>query len=325
MALVSTVAGCGSSDDADNFGALPDIAYDSQTAVRVYDIFVASAGGDVQQITDDRLSYGPAWSPDGQQIAFVRGKPGSAEECCGYGSERIWVMDADGSNAEPVSTSDPTTAPRWTPDGTGLMFIAVTPPAPGEPEWKETNVLIRVDLASGDEEVIFEDMPWRIYDLYLSPDGESFVRGAREAILTTNLATGEVTTEADGVFKGGSDSVSWSPDGEWFAATGVAEGTAAARFWAWNIEDDRLVPIEIGRGAFGGYTWTGPAELLYCYTELVEEGAEGPTYERQLRRVKLGDDPVEVLVTDFRDSYVGNNGKEFNYCLGDRMDARTTQ
>lgn len=326
MALVVTASSCSAGGDDAAFGDLPDIAFYAETnSVRVYDIFIASEGGDITQLTDDKLSYGPAWSPDGQQIAYVRGKPGSAEECCGYGSERIWVMDADGSNAEPLSTSDPTSTPQWTPDGAGLLFTVASGPDSGPPPWEDTSSLIRLNPQTGVEEVIFEGI--KDYDFSMSPDGASFVRGGRQAILITDLASGAVTTEAQGVFKGGPSEVSWSPDGKWFAVVGTAEGTAARRFWAWHIDDDRLVPIEIGRGSFAGYAWTGPAELLFCYEKLVEiedvDGHEESIYEAQLRRVKLGEDLVEESVTDF--GATSNQSEERDDCLGYGMNSRIAQ
>ena len=96
-----------------------------RTGYRVYDVWVAS-GGSLQAFTDDQLSYAPSWSPDGQRIAFVRGEPDTWEECCGYGLERLWVMDADGSAAHAVSgVVEGEDAPRsillWEPDGRSLL------------------------------------------------------------------------------------------------------------------------------------------------------------------------------------------------------------
>ena len=106
---------------------LPPIAFSAQTDYRAYDIWVAS-GGSVRELTDDQLSYAPSWSPDGRRIAFVRGEPDTWEECCGYGLERLWVMDEDGSNARPVSgVVEGDDAPRsillWEPDGRSLLFV----------------------------------------------------------------------------------------------------------------------------------------------------------------------------------------------------------
>ena len=79
----------------------------------------------------------PVWSQDGARIAFI----GAVN-----GQHKVWVMNADGSNAHQVTTdagfdSDPT----WSPDGTTIAFTrwnTATPDTHGED-------LMLVDVASG--------------------------------------------------------------------------------------------------------------------------------------------------------------------------------
>jgi TolB protein len=57
---------------------------------------------------------GPAWSPDGDQIAFVSDRTGNSE---------IWIMNADGSNPTQL-TINPATEDghSWSPDGQWILF-----------------------------------------------------------------------------------------------------------------------------------------------------------------------------------------------------------
>lgn len=65
---------------------------------------------------------GPTWSPDGARIAYSRGDPGA-----GAG---IWVANADGSGAHPLTAPEPNAegltysdlAPAFSPDGAEIVF-----------------------------------------------------------------------------------------------------------------------------------------------------------------------------------------------------------
>ncbi len=67
--------------------------------------FALSTGGD----------FNPQYSPDGKHVAF---------ETSRTGDERIWISEADGSNAFPlpVNTEMYEGSPRWSPDGKFLTF-----------------------------------------------------------------------------------------------------------------------------------------------------------------------------------------------------------
>jgi Tol biopolymer transport system component len=144
--------------------------------------------------------FDPAWSPDGEQIAFSRSG--------GLYSE-IWIMDADGSDQTKVTDNDATelvdSGPAWSPDGAQIVFtrqtfgpvsteaLALVGPGGGsvvpitdhgvEPDWSP----------DGDRIVFtsFKDGDWEIY------------------VVDADGANEDNLTDEDSV----DTSPSWSPDG----------------------------------------------------------------------------------------------------------------
>ena len=70
---------------------------------------VPAAGGEVKRLTTGDHDLDPVWSPDGTQIALER-SPIVPE---GTDERRVWVMDADGSNARPVTDRCGQCGPDW--------------------------------------------------------------------------------------------------------------------------------------------------------------------------------------------------------------------
>jgi Tol biopolymer transport system component len=69
----------------------------------------------VQRLTyDEAVDGGPAWSPDGGQIAFYSARDGYTE---------IYVMDADGGNVRRLTDNSAADfSPIWSPDGRQIVF-----------------------------------------------------------------------------------------------------------------------------------------------------------------------------------------------------------
>src|SRR5919204_4329703 len=91
-----------------------------------YDLYVMQAdGAGVVRLTHGALAVGPAWSPDGSQIAF--GSSGhDATPGAFVGRAFIDVIDADGSGLHAVTDppgSSEDSWPTWSPDGSELAFV----------------------------------------------------------------------------------------------------------------------------------------------------------------------------------------------------------
>jgi Tol biopolymer transport system component len=76
-------------------------------------------------------SWQPTWSPDGRQLAFVRGVDTTTA---------IWIANVDGSGARAVATEGTPWEPTWSPSGDAIAF-AVFAPSPMH--------VVVLDLATG--------------------------------------------------------------------------------------------------------------------------------------------------------------------------------
>ncbi|MDE3173336.1 MAG: S9 family peptidase [Gemmatimonadota bacterium] len=78
--------------------------------------------GNVEQITHAAgTNGGPVYSPDGRLIAYVHA---DSVDHSAWAEAKVWVMNADGSDAHAVTASldRPVLDPQWAPDGKGVYF-----------------------------------------------------------------------------------------------------------------------------------------------------------------------------------------------------------
>ena len=75
---------------------------------------VNSDGAGVVKLTDGPNDCDPGWSPDGQQLAFVRN--------CGERASAIYIINADGSNLMRRTQGESIRGPSWSPDGSRIAF-----------------------------------------------------------------------------------------------------------------------------------------------------------------------------------------------------------
>jgi Tol biopolymer transport system component len=192
-------------------------------------------GGHLTMLTNltDQVADDPAWSPDGQRIAYVVRESSGASD--------IWVINADGSGAHAL-TSGPGSSwgPTWSPDGS---MLAYTHSAPGRADQ------IWVVGADGSNPRAFTycDPPECVQDgsPAWSPDGSriAFVRvSGAGAIIPVSVFIWPVEDSGPKPEAIELDSATWASDVAWSpdASTLVfARSTSAgASFGLWQVDAD---------------------------------------------------------------------------------------
>jgi dipeptidyl aminopeptidase/acylaminoacyl peptidase len=184
---------------------VPVTAYDVKQDKGLTDLWlVPSDGGAARPLTTHESNEsGPAWSPDGQWIAF-EARRGDDE------AAQIYVIPAAGGEARRV-TQVPTgaSAPRWFPDSKRIAFLSRV--WPDLKSWDEMGRRIKERKDSKVSARTFDRAPIRYWDTWLD-DRETHVYtvavgGGAPAPVT--LGTGRQLTRAEP----GTGSYDISPDG----------------------------------------------------------------------------------------------------------------
>jgi len=174
------------------------------------EIYVMDVSGDnlLRLTTDPARDTAPAWSPDGRRVVFTSDRDNRA-------SADVYLMNADGTGVERLTTNRAHWAPQFSPDGQRLAVQV------------DRDVVV-FDLSDGSRRSLTSE-PQNGMNPTWSPDGQrlAFVstRNGRAEIFTMN-ADGSNPTVLVTMAAGDVIDPRWSPDGSRVAFVMVPEAPA---------------------------------------------------------------------------------------------------
>jgi Tol biopolymer transport system component len=171
----------------------------SHSVLLMYDL----AGGQSKTVlSDTAILWGPAFSPDGAEIAYARGEPD--------GSWHLWSVSKDGGVGHQLTFAKaPEIYARYAPDGRDIFYFLWAP---------EPLSIFKVPRQGGPAKAVVPDS--KSSDSYadLAPDGKSMVFMRTEnkvSYLYVRAADG--SGEARKLVATPGAVPRWSPDGKWIA------------------------------------------------------------------------------------------------------------
>jgi Tol biopolymer transport system component len=233
----------------------------------------------------------PAWSIDGERIAYSRSTQGVAGNSSG--TSRVWLVDVGSGQTVPLyeDTLIQGTNPSWSPDG---KRVAVFDASASSIRILDLETNKEVLLPTG----LGQDGGW-------SPDGQEMIYNDVQSaaglptviVYLANLNNSQVNAILGQDMQGEDYSVAqWSPDGVWIAI-GVGNTSGGGGKQIVIMKPDGSSPRKVTNDvtyAYSSYRWDPSGEELVFQSLQISQASNGP--EIVIWQAASGDS--QILVKD---------------------------
>lgn len=242
---------------------------------------------ELTDIFDLEFISDPQISPDGSQIVYVRNFKDIMADA---NRSNLWIVNADGSKNRPLTTGNHSDyAPRWSPDGTRLLYLSSKngspqmylrwledgteqkltnyPKSPGGIQWSPDGKWIAFSMSVDAKDASLTALPsppkgakWTekpkyIDELNYRRDGAGYLAAAYQHIFLMSADGGHPRQLTSGDFNHGGD-FDWTPDGKHiiFAANRHPDGEYEPRnseIYELEVASGTIKPLTDRKGPDG--------------------------------------------------------------------------
>jgi Tol biopolymer transport system component len=221
-----------------------------------YALYETNADGSGQKLLRDDQTFelwGPAWSPDGKQIAvsFVSSSGDTSE---------IYLLDADGQNPMQLThNGHQNYLPAWSHDGSQIAFLSQ--------EGKDTQTAeIYVIGINGNNEHRLTQNKAPEYGITWSPDDLQIAFGSKldgnwQIYLMDAAGTNlhPLTVRAEG------SAPTWSPDGQWLSLTSERDGSA--NIYTLTLDGQNQLNVTNDKTVSSNSSWSPDGNKIAFWSE----------------------------------------------------------